>query len=98
MANNLIIQQFPESYIALNRELSYHPQLVEFLQKHPANEFELRMAEICAYCSIALDGQYTPKDLERLADILLKRLVAKRERRPDITIVQELPPELDAKH
>lgn len=93
-APKLIIQQFPESFIALNREIPYHPQLVEFLQKHPANEFELRMAEICAYCSIALDGQYTPGDMERLADILVRRLVAKRTRSPEITVVQSLPPDL----
>lgn len=90
----ILIEQFPESYIALQAELHYHPQLIEFLQKHPANEFELRMAEICAYCSVALDGMYTPKDMEKLADILIRRLQNKRTGRTDITIVQELPPEL----
>lgn len=98
MPRNIIIQQFPESFIALNRELQYHPTLVEFLQKHPANEFELRMAEIAAYCSVALDGQYTPGDMDGLAKILLKRLQERREGRVGITIVQELGPDLETKH
>jgi hypothetical protein len=35
---------------------------------------EIRMAEIAAYCDIVLDGYYTPEDLEKLADILVRKL------------------------
>ena len=72
MGPNLVF--FPESYIALNQEVGNHPELCELLAKHPPQEFEIRIAEIAAYCGIVLDGYYTPEDLERFADILVRKL------------------------
>lgn len=71
------LEFFPESFIALNQEVSNHPELCRLLAKHPPQETEIRMAEIATYCDIVLDGYYTPEDLEKLADILTKKLKAK---------------------
>lgn len=72
------LEFFSESRIALNREVRYHPELIERLQEHPANEFEIRVAEIAAYCAVILDGDYTPSDLDKLCDILYWKLVEMR--------------------
>ena len=54
-------QMFPEGYIALNRELStgLHPKLEKLLQQQPADEIDIKLAQIAAYCSVILDGTYT---------------------------------------
>lgn len=65
---------FPESFIALNQEVGNHPELCARLAKHPSQELEIRLAEIATYCDIILDGYYTQEDLERLADILVRKL------------------------
>ena len=71
------LEFFPESYIALSREIPNHPQLCELLAKHPPQEFEIRLAEVAAYCEVVLDGTYTQEDLEKLCDILVRKLKAK---------------------
>lgn len=76
--SKIIIEYFPQAYQDLNRELVNHPKLLELLAKHPANEFEVRLSEIAAYCDVILDGQYFPSELEKLAEILVKKLVEKR--------------------
>lgn len=70
----LHIEMFPESYVALNQELNNHPELCALLANHPPQEFEIRLAEIATYCGVLLDGTYTPDDLEKLADILWRKL------------------------
>jgi hypothetical protein len=74
MSKEMRLEFFPESYIQLGREIAHHPKLVSLLQQQEANEFEIRIAVVAAYCEVMLDGLYSPKDLEKLADILLKRL------------------------
>ena len=68
------LEFFPDSYIALSQELPNHPELCTLVAKHPASETELRIAEIAAYCGVALDGYYTPEDLDKLCHILWKKL------------------------
>lgn len=72
------LQFLAPSYIALNEEIGYHPPLVELLQAQEVHEFEVRLAQIAAYCEVILDGYYMPSELERLADILWNRLREKR--------------------
>lgn len=74
----MILAFFPDSYIALNREVAEHPKLVELLQNQEANEFEVRLAQIAAYCDVMLDDYYIPSDLEAIAELLWKRLRDKR--------------------
>lgn len=74
----MIYAYFPESYIKLNQEIPNHPYLVEQLQQVPANEFELRLSVIAAFCGIVLDGYYVPSEFEKLAVILCDKLSAVR--------------------
>jgi|ERR1700748_1384492 len=76
----MVIAMFPEEFIALNRELEYHPVLTDLMTNIPANEFELRIANIAAYCEIIVDGSYTPHDLINLAKICLEKLQDKRKK------------------
>lgn len=68
------IQQFPEVFLQLQEEIGFHPALVEQLGRVPANEFEQKIAVIAAYCEVLLDGIYDQKDIEKIADICLRRL------------------------
>lgn len=85
MAYNL--EFFSDSRIALNHEVAEHPELCSFLANHPAQEFEIRLAEIAAYCEVVLDDWYTPDDLDKLCDILWNKL---REKRGSITVHSKL--------
>lgn len=76
----VIIAMFPEEFIDLNRELEYHPVLTDLMGNIPANEFELRIANVAAYCEIIVDGSYGPDDLINLAKICLQKLQDKRKK------------------
>jgi len=69
---------FPESYLALNREVAHHPLLLQRLSKHPQSETETLLAEIAAYCGIAVDGEFTQKELGDLAHICWEKLKTMR--------------------
>lgn len=69
---------FHENRVALNQEVKLHPALLERLANHPVDEFEVRLAEIAAYCDVLLNGEYYPEDLDRLCGILFKRLYCMR--------------------
>ena len=71
-------QMFSDHRNDLAREVPKHPELVELLQKHPQEEFEILLAEIACYCEVALDGDYTPEELDNLCDILYRKLQYKR--------------------
>jgi len=68
------IEYFSESRIELNRRIQDHPKLVELLQAHPVEEFEIRLSEVAAYCGIVLDGDYLQSDLDGLCDVLIQKL------------------------
>lgn len=75
----MILEFFPEAFIALNQELPHHPELLKLLQNHPQGETEIILAEIAAYCEVGLDAAYTKEDLIKLCEILRARLVKKRQ-------------------
>jgi len=68
------LEFFPEEYIQLNREITYHPALQALLAKHPEQEFELKLAEVAAYCFIEVDGEFTQEELRKLATLCIARL------------------------
>lgn len=70
---------WPDSIIALQREIPKHPKLVALLNNHAVADWEVRLAEVANYCEIVLDGDYLPEDIEKLAGILEKRLIERRE-------------------
>lgn len=72
------LQFFPPEFIALQQEICNHPVLQKRLQKHHDIDAELQfskcVAEVCAYCSIAIDGHFDEVMLMELADVCVKRL------------------------
>jgi len=76
--DNRVQVMFPQEMIDLQREIKMHPELVELLQNHPVDELEIRIAQICAYVAVALDGHYLESDLANICKICHKRLVEKR--------------------
>lgn len=65
---------FSESKVRLSEEIANHPDLCALVSKHPASEFELRLAEVAAYCEVALDGAYTPEDIDEICNRLYEKL------------------------
>lgn len=78
MTDNRMQDMFPPNLIDLQVEVRNHPELIERLQRHRAEDFEIRMAEIATYCEVILDGEYVQADFDHLAGILVKKLVEKR--------------------
>lgn len=79
---------FPDEMLLLSHELRNHPKLCTLLANHPANEWEVMMVEIALYCDVIVDGSYTPEDMQRLAFILYKRLIEKRERTTGLIVIE----------
>lgn len=75
------LEYFPEGFIALQKELAtgLHPKLEKLLANHPADELDIRIAEIASYCQVALDGAYTIEERSNLCSILVGRLELLRE-------------------
>jgi hypothetical protein len=72
---------FPEGFITLSKELAtgLHPKLERLLANHPADETDIKLAEIAAYCAVALDATYTLAERDKLCYILAGRLEVLRE-------------------
>lgn len=72
---------FPEGVILLNKELAtgVHPKLEAILSKHDSNDWELRLADIAAYCDVVIDSYFVDEDLNKLCAILSGRLQVLRE-------------------
>jgi len=69
----IVKEYFSDARIALMKETKNHPLLVEILMRCP-QDWPEQLAEIAAYCNLALDGMYMPMELERLYDILFDTL------------------------
>jgi hypothetical protein len=81
------INLFPECFIQLQAELTHHPRLQEILQQQPGTEWEIRLAQIAHYCSVILDGDYLPEDVERVCEILRIKLVELREDNRGLVVI-----------
>lgn len=88
----MIFEMYPEEYILLQRELAtdYHPQLQAILRKNGggADDVDLKLAQIAAYCEVMLDGIYTLEDRIKLCRVLWEKLLLKRNRQESLLIVQ----------
>ena len=71
-------EMFSQHRLDLAAEVKKHPTLIEYMQKHPQDEFEILLAEIASYCEVILNDSYTPSDLDNLCKILHQKLVVKR--------------------
>lgn len=67
-------EMFPECYVQLQLEMRNHPLLIQRLQKHHNLGVEVIFAETCHYCSIAIDGDFSEEQMQKLADKLLDKL------------------------
>lgn len=72
------LEFFSEARIELNKEVRHHPELQQLLATLGSDDFEDRLACVAAYCSVIVDGFYTPSELDRLCDILIQKLRDKR--------------------
>lgn len=59
-------------------ETSKHPELIGIIIDQPDVSFETRLGHVAAYCEVALDGAYSPDDLDRLCNMLTEKLRQKR--------------------
>ena len=75
----IVFELFPQEYLDLNNELctGYHPK-IEFISQYPADEIDIKLAQIAAYCEIMLDGDYTLSDRIKLCKALKERLILLR--------------------
>ena len=81
------INIWPEELIHLNQEIANHPKLMALLANHPVAEWEIKMAEIALYCEVIVDGDYLPEDMQRLAGILYRKLIERREDNRGLVII-----------
>lgn len=80
---------FSDARLELQKELAHqdHEELWHLVSNHPPQEFELRLAEIATYCELILDDYYSQEDLDKICDILTKRL---RDKRGALVVVSSL--------
>lgn len=90
----MIYEKFPEPYIQLQQELStdFHPRLQSILRINggTADDVDLKLAQIAAYCEIVLDGEYTLEDRIKLCTILVKRLKERRQHPATIHVIGDI--------
>lgn len=74
------LEYFSPQRLALQREIAQtgHENLWPLLANHPPSEFEMRLAEIAAYCEVILDGVYSQEEIDKLCEILTRKLYEKR--------------------
>lgn len=76
---NLKFEMFPEEITALNREVFFHPKLMQILTDQPNKDVYILLLEIATYCNIPVVAEiYTHKDILELCSELTKALYAKR--------------------
>ena len=85
----IILEFFPEEYIALQRELAtgLHPVLETRLSRISVEEIDFKLAAIAQYCDIVLDGEYSLEDRMKLCALLTKKLIDKRVRPTGLIII-----------
>jgi len=74
MSKRITKEYFPEIYIQLRREVNKHPVLLASLISVDPTDFTAILAEIGVHCEVMIDGEYSPKDLIRLCEILIQKL------------------------
>lgn len=83
------INIWPDELINLNREIANHPTLIVRLQNngHKPEDWESRLCEVAHYCEVIVDGEYLPEEIVKLCELLLPRLIEKRERIDGLVII-----------
>lgn len=73
------LEFFSEQQIELNKEVQRHPKLIEQLSLIDRGDFGNLLAQIALYCDIAVDGEFTPKQLDDICHECIIILRAMRE-------------------
>ena len=68
------IVMFSQARQALAKEIIEHPKLMDVLSTNPTADFEEKLAAVAAYCGIAVDGEFTQKEVDTLCELCLKEL------------------------
>ena len=76
--SKVTLTYFSEARVALNQECTHHPVLLAQLMELPDPDWAEQLAEIAAYCNVAMDGVYSQEDLEILYPQLTKRMIDTR--------------------
>jgi hypothetical protein len=77
-------EMFPPELVELNIEVSHHPDLGKILRAQTDRDVYILLAEVAAFCGIALEGDYSLDDILKLCTLLTKKLY---ERRTGITLI-----------
>ena len=72
------LSYFSTARVALQTECNRHPVLIAQLMEMNDPDWAEQLAEIAAYCNVAMDGLYSQEDLEILYPQLTKRMVDTR--------------------
>ena len=71
---------FPQEIQDLQEELSHHPALMQQLAALPPDaDLADKMAEVCAFCGMVLDGVYSEQEVLKLCEIAVGKLRKARE-------------------
>ena len=69
------LEFFPESALALNKEIENHPRLQLLLHAlGPDAPLEEKFAAILFYCGMLVDGYYDNTAMEKLFDVCIEKL------------------------
>lgn len=78
----MYLEEFSQAQIELNIEITHHPELIRELNEirtcSPNWDWTVMLAGVAAYCEIALDGYYTPDELDSICTICTMKLQQKR--------------------
>ncbi len=69
---------FSTARVAMQTECNRHPVLIAQLMGMDDPDWADQIGEIAAYCNVAMDGLYSPDDLEVLYPQLTKRMTDTR--------------------
>lgn len=71
-------QYFPKEFIALQHEMSQHPDVTEWMIKCDSPYMEDRLAHLCTFLSMEIDGYFDAEELSAIAQKITDELYRKR--------------------
>lgn len=71
-------EYFPPELIALREEIENHPDLLVILSVQASSDIYVHIAEIAAYCQIALNGTFSREEIIKICGLCVNELRAKR--------------------
>lgn len=75
------LQFFPQVFIELQEELTHHPELQKKLNENNydvTGDFVTLFTVITAHVGVQMVGDFTPQDIEKIAEVVVQKLKEKR--------------------